>query len=88
MNKAMHDWEMAHYYDNRKQYAAARQYYERVRENYGDTSLAGDAAERIEEIADKAPKPDQPLPWLSRMFPTPEREKPLVARNPLESLRR
>lgn len=88
MNKAMHDWEMAKYYDNRREYAAARQYYERVRKDYSDTSLAGDAAKRIEKIADKAPKPDQPLPWLSKMFPTPEREKPLVARNPLDSLRR
>lgn len=88
LNKAMHDWEMAKYYDHKKEYAAARQYYEQVRKNFSDTSLANDAAERIEKIADKAPKPDKPLPWLTNMFPTPEREKPLVARNPLDSLRR
>ncbi|MCA9151122.1 MAG: tetratricopeptide repeat protein [Planctomycetales bacterium] len=88
LKKAEHDYEMAEYYDNREEYAAARQYYQRVQRNYSDTSLARDASEALARIADSPGKPEQPLPWLAKMFPTPEREKPLVAKNPLESIRR
>lgn len=88
LKKAEHDFQMAEYYRRRKEYDAARQYYTRVRENYSDTSLATEAATIMGDIADSPGKPDQPLPWLANMFPTPEREKPLVARNPLEQLRR
>ncbi len=88
MNKALHDWSMAKYYDRRNEYAAAREYYERVKEQYSDTSLAGEAEERLAKIADEPDKPEPPAPWLTRMFPTPDREKPLMARNPLESMKR
>jgi outer membrane protein assembly factor BamD (BamD/ComL family) len=88
LNKADHEWQMARYYHKRKEHAAARQYYERVRDEFGDTSLAKQAVAELEEIADAPPKPEQPLPWVASLFPTPERQKPLVARNPLESLRR
>ena len=83
MNKALHDWSMAKYYDRRNEYAAARDYYQRIRDQYSDTSLAGEAAERLEQIADEPVKPDDPVPWLTRMFPTPDREKPLVAPQPV-----
>ncbi len=88
LNKAMDDWEMARYYDKRKAYAAARQYYDRVRRDYGDTSLAQEATDRIAVISERDPTPSQPLPWLAKMFPTPERKKPLVAIGALEKLRR
>jgi outer membrane protein assembly factor BamD (BamD/ComL family) len=83
LNKAQHDWEMARYYHRRKEHAAARQYYERVRQEYADTSLAEEATEQLAGIQDAPDKPGQPLPWVAQMFPTPDREKPLVARNPL-----
>src|SRR5690606_40013823 len=82
LNKAQHDWEMARYYHRRKEHAAARQYYERVRQEYADTSLAEEAKEQLASIQDAPDKPGQPLPWVARMFPTPDREKPLVAQNP------
>ena len=88
MNKAMHDWSMAKYYDRRNEHGAAREYYQRVRDQYSDTSLAGEAAERLAQIADEPDKPDDPVPWLTRIFPTPDREKPLALRNPLDSLKR
>jgi outer membrane protein assembly factor BamD (BamD/ComL family) len=88
LKRATHDWELARYYHRRKEHAAARQYYEEVQQNYRDTNLAGEAGKYLQEIQDKPAKPDPPLPWLSRVFPTPERQKPLVARNPLETLRR
>jgi outer membrane protein assembly factor BamD (BamD/ComL family) len=88
LNKAQHDWQLARYYDKREEHAAARQYYERVRNDFGDTSLAGEATEALERIAGKPDKPEQPLPWVADLFPTPDREKPLVARNPLDAMRR
>ena len=50
--------------------------------------LAGPRTEPEPPAPDEPAKPDQPLPWLTRMFPTPEREKPLALRNPLDYLRR
>ncbi len=88
LNKAAHDWEMAQYYHRRKEHAAARTYYETVQQSYRDTNLAEEAKKNLTEIQDEPAKPAQPLPWLSKMFPTPEREKPLVARNPLDRLQR
>lgn len=88
MNRAIHDWEMAKYYDQRKEFAAARRYYDKVRRDFSDTSLATEANDRLAEIGDRPAKPDQPLPWLAELFPTPEREKPLVARNPLNAIQR
>ncbi len=88
LNKARHDWEMARYYDRRHQFGAARLYYDRVRSDYSDTSLASKASERLAQIGGEPLKPEQKLPWLAKLFPTPEREKPLVARNPLDKLQR
>ncbi len=88
LNKADHDFSMARYYHRRKEMMAARQYYERVRDNFSDTSLGKEATKILAEIADAPPKPDQPLPWLANMFPTPERDKPVLARNPLDQLQR
>jgi outer membrane protein assembly factor BamD (BamD/ComL family) len=88
LNKAQHDYQMARYYHRRKEFAAARQYYERVRDGYSDTSLGKESVEMLAQIADSPDKPDQPLPWLANMFPTPDREKPIVARNPLGDLQR
>jgi outer membrane protein assembly factor BamD (BamD/ComL family) len=88
LNMAQHDWEMARYYHKRKEHAAARQYYQRVRKEYADTSLAKEATEALASIQEAPDKPDQPLPWVARLFPTPDREKPLVARNPLDNVTR
>ena len=88
LKKAEHDFELAEYYDRREEYAAARQYYARVQQHYSDTSLASDASKAMQRIGDSPGKPEQPLPWLAKMVPTHEREKPLVAHNPLDSIRR
>jgi outer membrane protein assembly factor BamD (BamD/ComL family) len=87
-NKALHDWTVAKYYDRRKDYGAARHYYSRIAEEYSDTSLSEEARDRAGKIADKPSKPPQKLPWLTRLFPTPQRELPLVATKPLERLTR
>jgi outer membrane protein assembly factor BamD (BamD/ComL family) len=88
LNKAEHDWQMARYYHKRDENGAARTYYERVRDEFGDTSLAKQATAELTALADAPDKPQQPLPWVAEMFPTPDREKPLVARNPLDAVSR
>jgi outer membrane protein assembly factor BamD (BamD/ComL family) len=88
LNKAEHDWQMARYYHRRDENGAARKYYERVRDEFGDTSLAQQATAELTTLADAPDKPEQPLPWVAKMFPTPDREKPLVARNPLQGVTR
>ncbi len=88
LKEAEHDWQVARYHHKRKEHGGARQYYERVRDEFGDTSLAKEATEKLAEIADEPSKPEQALPWVARLFPTPDREKPLVARNPFEKVTR
>lgn len=88
LKKAQHDFGMATYYHRRKEYSAARHYYEQVMRKYSDTSLSEDAEQALSTLRDEPERPEQRLPWLVRMFPTPEREKPLVVRNPLDTLRR
>ena len=84
LKRAQHEMGLARYYDRRKEYSAARHYYNKVRTEFSDTSLAEKAANRLESISDKPDSPEQKVPWLTKLFPTPEREKPLVARNPLD----
>jgi outer membrane protein assembly factor BamD (BamD/ComL family) len=87
-NKAMHDWTMAKYYDRRKDFGAARHYYEQIARDYSDTSLSEEARNRASKLAGKPVKPAQRLPWLTKLFPTPEGEKPLVATRPLPNATR
>ena len=88
MNRGIREMEFARYYDRRKEYRAARQHYDKVARLFSDTSLADEAQTRLAQIGEMPDKPGQKLEWLADLFPTPEREKPLVARNPLDALRR
>ncbi|MCA9218484.1 MAG: outer membrane protein assembly factor BamD [Planctomycetales bacterium] len=87
-NKALHDWVMAKYYDERHEFAAASFYYKQVAEKYSDTNLAEEARGRLEQLGDEPAKPAQKLPWLARMFPSRDRDKPLVSRAADQELRR
>ncbi|MGA1076859.1 MAG: hypothetical protein ACO307_17295, partial [Ilumatobacteraceae bacterium] len=42
---------------------------------YSDTNLGREATENLTEIAAEPPKPEQPLPWLADLFPTPDRDQ-------------
>ena len=47
MNRAIREMNLAQYRDRRKEYRAARTQYERVAREFSDTSLAGQAKERL-----------------------------------------
>ena len=78
-NKAMHDWTMAQYYDGRREFAAAAFYYKQVTQKYDDTNLADEARTRLAQLGDEPAKPSQKRPGLARLFPSRDRDKPLVA---------
>lgn len=82
LNQALRDYERAEYFDRRKQYGAARQYYARVRDKYSDTSLAEKSTDRLAKLGDAPNHPPQYLPWLVEMMPSAKNPKPLVARAP------
>ena len=80
LKQAEQEWKVAVYYDRRKEYGAARYYYEIVQREFGDTSLAAEANTRLAEIHGRPDVPPQRLAWLANLFPTPEKEKPVIAR--------
>jgi outer membrane protein assembly factor BamD (BamD/ComL family) len=82
LNLALRDFERAEYFDRRKQFGAARQYYVRVRDQYSDTSLAQKSADRLAQLGDAPNRPPQYLPWLVELMPSSKQPKPLVARGP------
>ena len=81
LKKAEREWVMAKYYDRRKEYGAARYYYELVRRDYSDTTLANEARNRLAQIGGFPDDPPQHLAWLASLFPTAEQAKPLIARD-------
>lgn len=78
---AMRDVRMAEYYDNRDYFLAARDYYQRVVEQYPDSPLATQARERLAAIGDKPDVPPERLAWFVELFPE-SRERTRVARIP------
>lgn len=82
LNQALRDYERAEYFDRRKQYGAARQYYARVRDKFPDTNLAQQSTERLAELGDRPNQPPQYLPWLVEMMPSSKDPKPIMATAP------
>ncbi len=76
---AEREWLMAQYYARRKEYGAARFYYDIVLRDYPDTPFADKARAEVGEMAGKPPVPPQPLAWLVNLFPDSDTAKPLVA---------
>jgi TolA-binding protein len=81
MEIATREFRMASYYDNKKDYGAARHYYGRVIQTYPDTELAKQARERVAEIAGEPDRPPKPLAFLVDRLPQ-SRERARVARIP------
>ncbi len=88
LKKAQRDYELAKFYDRRKEYGAARMTYARVTERYPDTNLAGEARTRLAELGGKPDMPAERLQWLAELFPDEEKPKPLIASDTLNKLRR
>ncbi|MEM8678100.1 MAG: outer membrane protein assembly factor BamD [Planctomycetota bacterium] len=79
LKKAQRDFAVAQYYDNRKEFAAARVYYDQVRTEYADTNLALEAESRLAQIEQEPDSPEQSMQWLAKAFPDLE-DKPLIKR--------
>lgn len=75
---AERDWTLGQYYEKRGENRAAKFYYARVTESYDDTSLAGQASERIAALGGQPDVPPQKAEWLADLFPLKERNKPLL----------
>ena len=81
LKKANREFTMAKFYDNRKEYGAARLYYERVRRDFPDTNLALESENRLAAIAPLPEAPENSLEFISKWFPEDEgKAKPLFAR--------
>ena len=78
--KAEREWKMASYYDARAEYGGARQYYNLIVKDYGDTPFSDKARTRLEEIKDLPDVPPQIAPALVNLFPAANRRDPLKPR--------
>lgn len=74
--KAQRDWDMAQYFENRKQYGAAKYYYEKVAREHRDSRYAAMVPDKVGEIKDLPATPPERLTWLANLFPG-ERRKSL-----------
>jgi outer membrane protein assembly factor BamD (BamD/ComL family) len=67
--KAERDWKTAEYYANTAHYGAARRYYQKVIQDYPNSSFARDARQRVQDYANLPDKPAHPLSWATRWVP-------------------
>ena len=86
LKKANREYSLAKFYDNRKEYGAARLYYNRVRREYSDTNLALESENRLKAIAEFPDAPEEKLEFIGKWFPEDEgRAKPLFARKAVDT---
>ncbi len=67
--QAERDWTMAQYYDNKKQFGAARFYYGELIREYPLSQTARKARQRLEAIRDRPDNPPSRVKWLTDLFP-------------------
>lgn len=75
---ALRDYVRAEQYDSTKHYLAARMYYAKLVQNHPDSELAGQARERLAEIADEPDLPPKRMAWFVDLFPE-SRERSRIA---------
>lgn len=68
----------ARYRERRKEFGAARVYYQEVLEKHPSTPFAAQARERLAAFADRPDMPPKRFAWLSDAFPNERRSKPLI----------
>ena len=66
------DWEMAKFYETKKQYGGARFYYRQIIKGYPNTEIARAARRRLEEIKEFPASPPNRFKWLTNLFPEGE----------------
>lgn len=68
----------AQYREKRREYGAAKVYYQQLLANHDKTPFADNSRERLASIADYPDVPSRPLEFLTKVFPEGNRAKPLV----------
>lgn len=68
--KAARDWVAAQYYDSKREYGAARIYYQAIIQDFPHTGVAQQAQARLEEIRGLPDKPPDRFTWLGKLFPS------------------
>jgi len=66
---AERDWQMAQFYEIKRQYGAARYYYQLIIKDYAGTKMAQEAKNRLAAIAEFPDKPPERFKFLTRLFP-------------------
>lgn len=67
----------ARYRNRRKEYGAARFYYQEILEKHPGTPFADEAREKLAAIAELPELPRRRLAWLAELFPEEREQKPL-----------
>lgn len=67
----------AEYREKRKEYGAARYYYQRILDEFSDTPQADQARERLGSVEQLPAVPEQRLSWLTTIFPESRAAQPL-----------
>ena len=67
--KAERDWVMAQYYDRKKEFGAARAYYQYLIKDYPLTQAAHKARARLDQIRNEPDRPPNRFKWLTDAFP-------------------
>ncbi|MEZ6099422.1 MAG: tetratricopeptide repeat protein [Pirellulaceae bacterium] len=78
----------AKFWDDRKEYRAARLYYDDVRKEYSDTNLALESEARLAQLGGLPDTPVERLDWIANLFPKDEQPKPLLASERTNVLKR
>ncbi len=66
--KAERDWVIAQFYDRKKDYGAARIYYQRIVKNYPASRASLRAHVRLEQIRNQPDSPPNRFQWLADSF--------------------
>jgi outer membrane protein assembly factor BamD (BamD/ComL family) len=85
--KAERQWQMARYYERRREYGGAKYYYSLITEKYPDTAAGRQARQRLAEIGDLPDRPPQRMAWLVDLIDPPN-DDPIVASGGDSSSRR
>ncbi|MDA1178965.1 MAG: hypothetical protein O2931_09230, partial [Planctomycetota bacterium] len=83
-------YEDGQYEQRRGNYAAAKRQYQQLHSDFSDTSLSGDAADELQQLADKPDQAVSPAQWLSEYLPESgdRRAEPLLSRSPIDTILR
>ena len=68
--RAERDWFLAQHFEKKKNYRAARYYYQLILDEYPATAIAQQAKARLAEIRDFPDKPPNHFRWMTDLLPS------------------